>query len=85
MLKKKEETDSNVPDLSVLAPGEVVKGFYNGKNTINDIAAVLQNDMPFVPVCYRTGVLFCNDNIENIKSYSANDIYSSIDSYIINQ
>ena len=72
-------------DLSLLAPGEVVKGFYEGKNTITDIAAVLQNDMPFVPVCYRTGVLFCNDNIENINSYSASDIYSSIDSYIINQ
>jgi len=80
-----ETQDNKSPDLSALAPGEVIKGFYNGNNTINDIAAVLQNDMPFVPVCYRTGVLFCNDNIENIDSYSASDIYSSIDSYIINQ
>lgn len=82
---EKETEDNKIPDLSALAPGEVVKGFYEGKNTITDIAAVLQNDMPFVPVCYRTGVLFCNDNIENIDSYSQSNIYSSIDSYIINQ
>lgn len=81
----KESADNKTPDLSAIAPFEVVKGFYSGKNTITDIAAVLQNDMPFVPVCYRTGVLFCNDNIENINSFSASDIYSSIDSYIINQ
>ena len=82
---EREENENKAPDLSALAPGEVVKGFYEGENTITDIAAVLQNDMPFVPVCYRTGVLFCNDNIENIDTYSASDIYSSIDSYIINQ
>ena len=81
----KESADNKTPDLSAIAPFEVVKGFYSGKNTITDIAAVFQNDLPFVPVCYRTGVLFCNDNIENINSFSASDIYSSIDSYIINQ
>ena len=76
---------STEPDLSLIAPGDVVNGFYEGYNTIADIASVLQTNMPFVPVCYRTGVLFCNEKIENIKSFSASDIYSSINSYIINQ
>ncbi len=83
--EKEEDKKKDENDLSLLTPGDVVNGFYEGENTITDIASVLLNDMPFVPVCYRTGVLFCNENIENIKSYSASDIYSSINSYIINQ
>ena len=63
---------------------DVVNGFYNGSTSILDIETTLQTEMPFIPICYRTGVLFCNEKIENIKSYSASDIYSSIDSYIYN-
>lgn len=64
---------------------KVINGFYSGKNTVADIAMVLQDEMPFIPVCYRTGVLFCNDNIENITRSSESDVYFSIESYIINQ
>lgn len=64
--------------------GEVVSGFYEGQNTISDVASVLQNEMPFIPVCYRTGVLFYNDNIENVDHASESDIYFSIKSYIYN-
>lgn len=63
---------------------DVVNGFYNGSTSILDVETALQTEMPFIPICYRTGVLFCNEKIENIKSYSASDIYSSIDSYIYN-
>ncbi|MGN0493489.1 MAG: ABC transporter substrate-binding protein [Acutalibacteraceae bacterium] len=63
---------------------ELIEGFYSGKNTVADIASVLQNEMPFIPVCYRTGVLFYNDNIENVNNSSASDIYFSIDSYKYN-
>jgi hypothetical protein len=61
---------------------EVISGFYAGKNTIADLASVLQTEMPVIPVLYRTGVLFCNDNIENVKNSSSSDIYFSIESYI---
>jgi len=63
---------------------EVLNGFYEGKNSITDLASVLQTEMPFIPVCYRTGVLFYNDNIENVNKSSASDIYFSIESYIYN-
>ena len=62
----------------------VVNGFYKGENTIADIATVLQTEMPAIPVCYRTGVLFSNENIENVNNASASDIYFSIESYIYN-
>lgn len=63
---------------------ELIEGLYSGKNTVADIASVLQTEMPFIPVCYRTGVLFYNDNIENVNNSSASDIYFSIESYKYN-
>ena len=74
----KEENDKKSKKLSC---AKVIEGFYKGKNSINDVAITLQNDMPFIPVCYRTGVLFCNENIENMNKASLSDIYFSIESY----
>ncbi|MBQ3817217.1 MAG: hypothetical protein II802_02960, partial [Clostridia bacterium] len=62
---------------------DVIKGFYAGKNTITDVATILQAQMPFVPVCYRTGALFCNEKLENVKNSSLSDIYFSIENYSI--
>ncbi len=69
---------------TVVNPYNVVSGFYEAKNSITDIATVLQSEMPFVPLCYRTGALFYNDNIENVINSSECDIYFSIESYICN-
>lgn len=63
---------------------EVISGFYNGTNSVTDVATVLQSKMPFIPICYRTGALFYNDNIENVTGSSESDIYFSIESYICN-
>ena len=68
-----------------LACQKVIKGFYLGENSVNDVAVTLQSDMPIIPVCYRLGVLFCNENIENVKNASLSDIYFSIESYKIKQ
>lgn len=77
------QKDDNTDEVANMSQ-DVVNGFYSGKNTIADVASVLQTEMPFVPVCYRTGVLFFNDNIENVDNSSASDIYFSIESYIYN-
>lgn len=62
----------------------VLEEFYKGKTTVKDVASVLQTEMTVVPICYRTGVLFYNDKIENVNNSSLSDIYFSIDSYLIN-
>ncbi len=89
--KKTEDTDSNISDTEQAKPDAepkqsttietLIDGLYSGKNTINDLASVLQTEMPFIPICYRTGVLFYNDKIENVKNCSAGDIYFSIEAY----
>lgn len=79
-----QDTDSAV-QIVATNPYEVIDGFYNNKNSITDIATVLQSEMPFVPLCYRTGALFFNDNIENVTGSSESDIYFSVESYICNK
>lgn len=93
---KNEETSSNTSsdassdkkekeaEIKKTASHTVLEEFYKGNTTIKDVASVLQTEMPVIPVCYRTGVLFYNDKIENVDNSSLSDIYFSIDSYLIN-
>lgn len=82
----KEDADNkNKKEEKAKTPAQIVEGFYKGEYNIKDVATVLQTEMPFIPLCYRTGVLFYNENIENVNSFSASDIYLSIDSYIYNE
>ena len=68
-----------------LTAAELVNGFYAGTNTLADLSSVLQTEMPVIPLCYRTGVLFYNDKIENVNNSSCSDIYFSIDSYSVGE
>ncbi len=81
----KEETEKETETTTKLDCEKVIKGFYKGKNSINDVAVTLQSDMPIIPVCYRLGVLFSNENIENVNNSSLSDIYFSIESYKIKE
>lgn len=82
--KEQKPQDNAVPEQIVTnKPAEVITGFYQGKNSVADVAAVMQSEMPFIPVMYRTGALFYNDNIENMGTASASDIYFSIEAYSV--
>lgn len=57
----------------------VIYGFYNGVNTVNDIAASAISEMPIIPICYRTGILFYSDKIQDCKISLSGDVYYSVD------
>lgn len=82
-LQETQDGEIIIPSAENLACSQVINGFYKGENSINDVAVTLQNDMPIIPLCYRTGVLLCNENIENVSNSSISDIYFSIESYKI--
>ncbi|MBR6509543.1 MAG: hypothetical protein IKT38_02935 [Clostridia bacterium] len=82
--ENKEQGEASKEQAVTNTSAEVLNGFYSGKNTLSDLATVLQTEMPFIPICYRTGVLFYNEKIENLSNSSASDIYTSIESYIFN-
>ncbi len=60
---------------------DIVNSFYSGKAEITDVVSVLQTEMPIIPICYRTGVMFCDDNIKNVNGASQNDVFLNISSY----
>ena len=79
-----EDTESAQDNEESATAAELMAELYDGKNTVSDVASVLQSEMPFIPVCYRMGVLFYNDHIENVNNSSVSDIYFSIESYNFN-
>ena len=85
--EKTEQTDGGEQQTEEqsLTAAELVSGFYAGTNTLADLSSVLQTEMPVIPLCYRTGVLFYNDKIENVNNSSCSDIYFSIDSYSVGE
>lgn len=74
---------NDLENQTVVTIKDLVNGFYSGKNSITDLATVLQTEMPVIPICYRTGILFSNEKIGNVKNSSYSDIYFSIESYSI--
>ncbi len=83
--KNEDETQSDIQAKPQTAPSQtVLTEFYKGNATIKDVASVLQTDMAVVPLCFRTGLLFYNSSIKNVKNSSLGDIYFSIESYLIN-
>ncbi len=67
--------------IAPLSAAGIVNSFYKGEAEITDVVSALQTEMPIIPVCYRTGVLFCKDRVKNVKGASQNDIYLNIKSY----
>ena len=77
-----QQTDATQAEpVTEISYSTVLEKFYTGETAITDVATTLQTDMPIIPICYRTGILFCNENIENVKNSSGSDIYFSIKSY----
>ena len=57
------------------ATEKVIASYYSGVGNIPDIAVTAISEMPIVPVCYRTGVLFTSDKITPNESACADDIF----------
>ena len=87
--EKEDKNESDTETAPEVKPQDtssqkVLEEFYKGNATVRDVASVLQTDMAVVPLCYRTGLLFYNSCIKNVKNSSLGDIYFSIESYSIN-
>ncbi len=70
----KEESE----ELKVFSIADIIDGFYSGKNTVTDVANILQTELPVIPVCFRKGLLFYSDSLKTADKASAGDIYSDL-------
>jgi len=79
---KDKDNSKNEPE-KTMSIKDIIDGFYGGKNSITDVANILQTEMPVIPVCFRRGLLFHSNSIENVEEASEGDIYYSIIGYTI--
>lgn len=74
------------PALQTTTPvTDIINAFYSGNSSISDVAGVLLTEMPVIPVCYRSGLLFCDNSLSSasgsIKA-SRSDIFLSAEDWI---
>ncbi len=62
----------------------VVNDYLNGKATFTNVITALQSEMPFIPLCYRNGIMFYSENIEGDIEFFENDLFYSFNSLTIN-
>lgn len=62
---------------------QVVKGLYSGTSTASDVASMAVSEMQIIPICYRTGILFCSSEIKNPKVMSNMDIYGVLNTLVL--
>ncbi len=88
--EKQEELPENTTeqtepaDETAVTLSQVVNGFYSGQNTVSDIAAMAVSEMPIIPVCYRTGILFCGSEIKEPSVNSSGNIYGVLNTLVLN-
>lgn len=56
----------------------VINEYHNGSASITNVITALQAQMPFIPICYRSGIVFYNEKITDEIQFSENDLFLSI-------
>ncbi len=78
-----EEEDSdqtvNLETFNNKAYISVINGFYNGENSVADLASSLISAMPVIPIVFRSGLVFHKDEITDLGDVSTTDLFLSID------
>lgn len=88
-----EETTSSKSDESVentepqkpldinLTAAAAVKGFYEGKYTLGDIATACLSEMPIVPLMYRSGVVMFSPKLKAEPVCTVSDLFYNINQF----
>ena len=59
----------------------IMSDFYSGKTTVADVATGVQTAMPIIPLCFRNGLLFYDEEISGSITASLSDIFYSISEF----
>ncbi len=54
--------------------------YYAGDTDLLSAVSAFVSEMPFLPVCYRDGVILSDKSIAQVLSYSPSDLYNNIES-----
>jgi peptide/nickel transport system substrate-binding protein len=74
------------PEPQTVSPiTDAINAFYSGNSSIADVAGVLLTEMPVIPICFRNGLLFCDNSLGSTEgkiSASRSDIFLSAEDWI---
>ena len=62
---------------------QVVKGLYTGSSTVPDVASMAVSELHIIPICYRSGILFCSEEVKDPEVFSSMDIYSVLNTLVL--
>ncbi len=86
-----DKTDASEPSAPAqnsdginLTASNAVRGFYEGRYTLGDVATAFISEMPIIPVCYRNGVIMFTHKLKTEPVSSACDIFFNIGNYSFN-
>ncbi len=54
--------------------------YYSGESDLLSAVSAFVSEMPFVPLCYREGVILSDKQLAQVISYSPSDLYNNIES-----
>ncbi len=57
---------------------EMLASYYDGTADMSTVISAFVSEMPFIPVCYRSGVFVYSQSLDKEPAVSISDIYSSI-------
>lgn len=69
-----EHNESYGNDLS-----ELINRYRNGTVSLSEVVSAVGAQMPFIPLCYRSGVLFYSNGIGEITNASVDDLFMSLE------
>ena len=77
----KDASEEDAPITVATVAENMMSGYRRGEVSIADLAGALITELPQIPVCYRSGMLFYSSDISGEVIASADDIYYSIADY----
>ena len=58
---------------------ELIISYRKGTVALSEVVSAVSAQMPFIPLCYRSGVLFYSNNIGEIQNASTSDLFMSLE------
>ena len=58
----------------------IITKYREGNVSISEVITTVSAQMPFIPICYRSGILFYSDSMGEIKEASSGDLFISLQS-----
>ena len=72
--------EQNTQESSYSELTDIITQYRAGNVLISEVITTVNAQMPFIPICYRSGILFYSDSLGEIKEASSGDLFISLQS-----